>query len=172
MAITDILSGSIRTIVNFALQRTGEGYMSGTDKLTHTLETVFTDGAGASQATCWLSGNGTVTQAAAITFSLADNVNPLSTFSNAVPSKGADPEGLKIRMMILTNEDDTNYIEIKQGAAAWPLPDFDTTIVYPGGSFVWVAPNGGTVINDGADDELQVQANTADCLAKFIVLYG
>ena len=170
MAITDTLSGSFNALVDFALQRTSDGDFSGVDKLKHTYTHNFTDGAGVDQATCWLTGEGTVTQAAAITCSLADSVNPLSTISNNVPT--ADPEGLKIKLILITNLDETNFITMSTAGAAWPLTDFGTTIIYPLGTFIWIAPSGGITINDGADDEIQLQANVADCEARIDVLYG
>ena len=170
MAITDNFSGSVSTLVNFALARAADGDFSGVDRMKHTYTHQFTDGAGVDQATIMLTGQGTVTQAGVITCSLADSVNPLSTISNNVPSE--DPEGLKIRMLLITNLDTTNFITLSTAGAAWPLTDFGTTIIYPEGIFVWVAPAGGLVINDGADDEIQLQANVADCEARIDVIYG
>lgn len=170
MAITDNLSGSISTLLNFALARASDGDFSGVDRMQNTYTRNFTNGAGVDQATCWLTGQGTVTFAAAITCSLADSVNPLSTISNNVPS--ADPEGLKIKMMLITNLDATNIVTLSSVGAAWSLTDFGTTLIYPLGMLVWVAPGGGITINDGADDEIQLQAAVGDCICRIDVLYG
>ena len=170
MAITDNFSGSITTMINFALSRsvTDGADFSGVDRMKNTYTHNFTNGAGVDQATIMLTGQGTVTQAGAITLSLADSVNPLSTISNNVPSE--DPEGLKIRMLLITNLDDTNYIFTAAGVN--PLVDITANRIYPGGIFVWVAPAGGDPIADGVDDELTLRADTADCEARIDVIYG
>ena len=168
MAVTDTLAGTSSFAMNLSLTRAGLPYMTGLDRAIDTNAITWTNGAGANQATCWLQGTGTVTFAAPITLSLADSVNPLSTFSAAVPT--ADPEGLKIRLITIENEDDTNYITVGQGMAAWT--DINTTLIYPKGQWTWTAPSGGITINDGVDDEITVQANVGDCIANIFVLYG
>ena len=168
MAITDTLRGTLNFTYDFQLARiAGEGDLTGRDTLIGTLTQVFTNGAGANQATCMLSGNGTST-VAPITLSLADSVNPLSTFSDEVPS--ADPEGLKVRLLIIRNLDDTNFITVTPGG--FPIGDIGTNLIYPGGWFIWMAPAGGNVINDGVDDEITLTADTGPCLAEVQVVYG
>jgi len=168
MAIVDTMTGQTDMQFSFTLKRAAGGYFGGSDSMNHTFSTGFTDGTGASEAQIFLTGEGTVTFGAAITLSLADSVNPLSTFSAELPT--ADPEATKIRMLFVKNEDDTNFITLTQGVNA--LTDFNATVIYPGGAFMWIAPSGGITINDGIDDEITVQADTGDCLAKIAVVYG
>lgn len=169
MAITDTLTGTLNISADFNLARVQAGGMTGQDRLINNYAVGFTNGTGVSQGTCWLTGTGTVTFGAAITLSLADSVNPLSTFSSDVPT--ADPEALKIRVLIIKNLDATNFIKLDPGVNAWTEITGQTKI-QPGGTFVYVAPSGGVVINDGVDDEVTVQADTGDCSAVISIIYG
>ena len=168
MAIGDTLKGDLSFAYTFQLARAAAaGRLAGNDTLIHTMTQSFIDGAGAGAATCFLSGTGTST-VAAITLSLADFANPLSTFSNEIPT--ADPDGLKVRLFIIHNLDATNFITVAPGVNAWP--DIGTNKIRPGGWFIWMAPAGGSAIVDGASDELTISADTAPCLAEIHAVYG
>jgi len=172
MAITDTLDGFIQAKIQVALAER-EGDIGGGKSLDHDVSPHISDGTSTNQATCWLHGDVTVTQAAAITLSLADSADPFSTGGDSVPT--ADPEGLKIRAIMIENKDSTNFIYIKKGTAgvtSWFSGATDTLRIPAGGVLLATFPAGLDAINDTSDDEIDIQADTADVTARISVLYG
>ena len=108
-----------------------------------------------------------------VTISLADSVNPLGAASDDVPT--ADPEGLDLRLLIIENKDDTNFITVglgSNGVTQW-LGGTDPTIKIPaGGVLVQTFPQDIGALNDGVDDEIVIKGVTADCVVELSVLYG
>ena len=172
MAIADTLAGSLKINLSATLTRINDGDLSGTDSLGHSISKIITNGSSTNQATCWLNEQVTVTTGAT-TISLADSADPFAAIGDEVPT--ADPEGLKLRLLLIENLDATNFVTLAEGANA--LADMlggtsPTVKIYPGGVFLWSCPPGGSAINDGADDEITLQADTASCEVKVTALFG
>jgi len=171
MALTDTLKSTFEIITDATLTRTGGGGHTGTDKLAHNFSDELTDGSSANQASCWLSATFTATTGG-ITISLADSDDPLGAAGDDVPT--ADPEGLDVRLLVVENQDTTNYVSLSKGTNGVDWFGTTPSIKIPaGGIFVLYSPIDGLgAINDGSDDEIKVTANTASCSVKISVLYG
>jgi len=168
---TDTLSGSVSIIENLTLAVAGDGNDSGTDRLSATNTTTFTDGSGAGQASCWLSSTFNVAVVGSPhQISLADDVNPLGPLSTTVPT--ADPEGLKLRMLVITNNDASNTVTLLAGAG-FPVTFITAnTLIYPGATIVLLYPDGSHTLNDGVDDEIGLTAVGGTISVTMDVLYG
>ena len=115
MAISDTLSGKISIDIDFALTRTSLGAMNGDDILRKKYVQNFTNGSSDGQASCWLSEfSMTAVTGAGSTFSIADSADPFGGIGDEVPT--ADPEGLKVRGLIIKNTDTTNFVTLSGGA--------------------------------------------------------
>ena len=148
------------------------GTHTGTDQISHSKTQTFTDGSGANQASAWFSSQFDATTGG-ITISLADSADPLGGAGDEVPT--ADPEGLKIRVVMIENTDDTNYVELSEGTNAitsWLGGTTPTVRIPAGGVLLQTFPSGLDAINDGADDEIKITANTDSCTVKISVIYG
>ena len=111
MAIADTLSGSIYLKLNAALSRAQTyGGVAGKDALEVTHNQAYTDGTGSNQASGWFSSSLTVTTDG-ITISLADSEDPLGAAGDDVPT--SDPEGLKLRAIVIFNDDSTNFVTLQ-----------------------------------------------------------
>jgi hypothetical protein len=173
MAITDTLSGYIKITFNLKLKRTESDTQSGGDFLNPNVRKDFSDGSGNNQADRWLNGEITVPSAGAVTVSLADTADPFGTMGDSVPT--SDPEGKKIKAILIENEDENNYITLGLGTnnvTNWLGGSSPTIRIPAGGVYLQVFPNGIDAINDGTDDEITLVADTADCTVQMSVLYG
>ena len=168
---TDTLSGSVSIIENLTLAVAGDGNDSGTDRLNSTSTTTFTDGAGAGQASCWLSSTFDVAVAGSPhQISLADDANPLGALATTVPT--ADPEGLKLRMLVIKNNDAANTLTLLPGAGFPVTLITGNHLIYPGGTLTLLFPDGSHALNDGADDEIGLTAAGGTISVTMDVLYG
>ncbi len=86
------------------------------------------------------------------------------------------PEGLKLRAILIENLDDTNKITVKRTASTGEASIFsgstDTVTITAGGLFLWTSPAGISAMSDGVDDELDFQADTADCSTRLTYIFG
>jgi len=173
MAITDVLSGKVRLEITADLDRTNTtGSHVGTDKMSHVITENIADGTTADKATVWFSSQFTATTGG-ITISLADSADPLGAAGDEVPT--ADPEGLKMKLIVVENIDATNYVNLTVGTNGVSNWLTGTTPVLRIPSTGWVAhylPAGIDALNDGVDDEIKITADTASCLVNISVLYG
>ena len=173
MAMADTLQGTIELEWAINLIRAQSvGGVTGKDELRITKEPELTDGTGTNQATGWFSTGIDVTTGAT-TISLADSADPTGALGDDVPT--SDPEGLKLRAICLINTDDTNYVTVGLGANAltsW-LAGTGPTVRIPAGGFLCATfPAGLDTMNDGADDEITLQADTATCRVELAYLFG
>ena len=173
MAITDTLDAKLKVSLTGTLARAmGSGGHTGTDVLEHEKTQTFSNGSGANQASGWFSTLITVTTGST-TISLADSADPTGALGSDTPS--ADPEGLKLRAIVIENQDDTNYVTLGTGSNAitsWLGGSSPTVRIPAGGVLAATFPSGLDAMNDGADDEITLQANTASCVVKFSYLFG
>lgn len=174
MALADTLSGTITLQAISDLIRTSgtKDNVTGKDVLSHKYKLALTNGSSANQASGFFAATFTATTGG-ITVSLADSADPLAAAGDDIPS--SDPEGLKLRFIMIENEDDTNFITVKQGTngeTSILSGSTDKINVMPGGCFAWCAPSGNSAMNDGTDDELLIAADTASCVVKISYIYG
>jgi|TARA_Y100000310_G_scaffold140352_1_gene139773 hypothetical protein len=173
MALTDTLDATIKIEFDAAIDRSQTlGDFSGKDvaKLIH--REVFTDGAGSSAATGFFSSQFTAT-VGGITVSLADSADPLAAAGDDVPTE--DPEGKKLKALVITNEDTANFVSVKRGAngeASVFDGATDSVVITAGGMFAWTSPAGISAMNDGVDDEILITADTDSCVVKIAYLFG
>ncbi len=171
MAITDTLNGKIKVDVLSWLNRSS-GNWAGKDTLSHSKEVVLSDGTGSNQASGWFGSSFTCTTGG-ITVSLADSADPLGAAGDDVPS--SDPEGLKLRAILIENQDDANFISVKKGTNGETSifsGSTDSVQISAGGMFLWTSPAGINAMEDGTSDELLFTADTASCTVKLSYLYG
>jgi len=171
MAYTDTFGGTLE--VRFLPKiTTTDGLIEGKKSASHKFDITYSDGTGSGAAQGLFSGTFTATTGG-ITVSLADSADPLGTAGDDVPT--SDPEGLKLRAIMIENLDDTNYIKVQSGTNG------DTNLlsggtdyipVTAGGLILWVSPAGVNAMNDGTDDELLITADTASCSVKLTYIFG
>ena len=174
MAKTDTLSGDISIRTDLKLTTAIGSLMTSFPRATLGKIFSFTDGTGTSQAEGWLTGVNTVTTDG-ITWSLADSVDPFGAGGDDVPENGYDPEGKKIKAILILNNDSTNYVTL--GLGAHPPTDIlagttPTHRIAAGSFYLYVNPKGTAAIEDGVNDELSLTANTATCSCEALVVYG
>lgn len=172
MALTDTLSGKIDFKLNAWLNRTQDVSITGKDSLNHTKAQSITDGSSTNQASGWFSSTFTATTGG-VTISLADFADPLGAAGDDIPS--ADPEGLKLKAILIQNDDATNFVAVKQGTngeTSIITGSTDSIKISAGGAFMWSSPAGISAMNDGVDDELLFTADTASCSVKISYLFG
>lgn len=171
MAYADTLSGTVTADVNMKIVTT-EGNLGGSNKAVHSIVKRLTDGSGSNAATGFFSTTFTATTGG-ITVSLADSADPLGAAGDDTPTM--DPEGLKLRALLIENTDDTNYVAVKKGTngeASVFTGATDSVKITAGGFFFWYSPAGVSAMNDGTDDEISVTANTASCDVKITYIFG
>lgn len=171
MAISDTLIGTVEGKIRVNLSRSTTN-LKGDDIISFNHVLSLTDGSGANQATGGFTASFTATTGG-ITISLADSADPLGAAGDDVPT--SDPEGLKLRAIMLVNEDNTNYVEVSKGSntlTSWLGGTSPTVRIPAGGMLLATFPSGLDAMNDGVDDELTVTANIASCTVKIIYLYG
>lgn len=171
MAYSDTLNGDAQAKLNFDLT-TAEGRVAGNRTLALNLLKKFTDGTGSLQATGFFDSTFTATTGG-ITVSLADSADPLGAAGDDTPTE--DPEATKLRVLLIENQDATNYVTLARGTngeASILSGTTDTVRIDPGGFFLWVSPAGSNAMNDGVDDEIDVQADTASCTVRIAYVFG
>ena len=136
MAILDTLKG-IFGLDNYIELTTTEEDRSGSVIVRHRELAEIDNGTGTNQADGILHGQVTVTTGG-ITLSLADSADPFGSGGDSVPANGYDPEGKKVKAIIIKNEDGTNYITVAKGTNGfnWLSGTTDTIRVPAGG---WIA---------------------------------
>lgn len=174
MALVDTLSGKVTMDNSVTLDRTSgtAGNVNGADLLSHKLIQSLTNGSGTNQASGFFAATFTATTGG-ITISLADSADPLGAAGDDIPS--SDPEGLKLRAIMVENQDSTNFISFKQGTNGEPsviTGSTDAIKISAGGAFIWTSPAGITAMSDGVDDEILIQADTASVTVKISYVYG
>lgn len=173
MAITDTLAGSMFAKIDTSLARAQSvGGFSGKDNVTVSKNQSFTDGSGTNQASGFFSSTFTAATGGS-TISLADSADPLGALGDDVPT--SDPEGLKIRGILIINNDSTNFVTVKRGVngeASIFNGGTDGIVLSAGGFFAWTSPAGISAMNDGSDDELLFTADTAGVSVTLTFIYG
>jgi len=171
MAIIDTLTGTVEGKLRVGLARTTTNF-NGEDIISFRKVLNLTDGASANQAVGGFSASFTATTGG-ITISLADSADPLGAAGDDIPT--SDPEGLKLRAIMITNEDSTNYVDVAKGTNAltsWLGGTTPTVRIPAGGMLLATFPSGLDAMNDGTDDEIKVTANSASCTVKIAYIFG
>jgi hypothetical protein len=86
-----------------------------------------------------------------------------------------DPEGLKLRCILIENKDSTNFVSVKRGTngeTSILSGATDSIKIVAGGFFLWYSPAGDSAMNDGSDDELLFTADTAGVSCKLTYIFG
>lgn len=171
MAYADTFSGELE--VRFTPKiTTTDGLIEGEKSASHKILKRFTDGTGSGAAQGLFSETFTATTGG-ITVSMADSADPLDAAGDDVPTM--DPEGLKLRAILIENLDTTNYVRVKSGTNGdinILTGGTDSINITAGGFFLWHSPAGIQAMNDGTDDEITVTANTASCSVKLTYIFG
>lgn|SRR3990167_564243 len=171
MAYTDTFSGELEIRFNGTLVTT-DGSIEGEKTISHKILKKVSEGAGSNQAVGGYSEIITVTTGG-ITLSLADSADPASTAGDDIPT--SDPEGLKLKGILFENQDATNFVSVKKGTNGETsifTGATDSVKITAGGLFLWYSPAGVSAMNDGADDELLITADTASCSVKLTYIFG
>jgi hypothetical protein len=172
MALSDTLSGTIDFDVNVVLSRTF-GLATGKDNLSQKKTITLTDGSSTNQAAGWCSASSITVTTGGITISLADEADPFGAAGDELPT--SDPEGLKLRAIMIENTDSTNYITLGLGTnfiTSWLGGTTPTVRIPAGGIILQTFPAGLDAMNDGADDEIKLTANSASCVVKISYIFG
>lgn len=173
MAISDTLTATLTTQLTASLLRAQSvGGFSGTDRINVSASQAFTDGTGSGQASGFFSSKFTATTGG-ITISLADSADPLGAAGDDVPT--SDPEGLKLRAILIKNNDSTNFVTLSLGTNAltsWLAGTAPTVRIPAGGFLAATMPAGLDAMNDGSDDEIKLTADTASCIVEIAYIYG
>jgi len=175
MATADALTALVRAEIRSSLSRSQPlGDFSGQDRYDHLVAKTVANGSGADQASGAFVSELTVTTGG-ITVSLADSVDPLGAAGDDVPS--SDPEGLKLRAILVENRDPAagNFITVAPGTnglTSWIAGTTPTVRVPGGGVILATFPNGLDAMNDGTDDEILLTADTASVVTRLTYLYG
>lgn len=150
---------------------TTDGKVEGVKNLTFDLVKSYADGTGSAQATGFFDATFTATTGG-ITLSLA-SADPLGAAGDDTWTSTA--EGAKLRVLVIENQDASNYVSLKKGTNG------DTNIfsgatdsirIDAGGIFLWVSPAGSNAMSDGADDELIVTSNSASVVCRIAYVFG
>ncbi len=171
MAITDTLRGIITAKLQIGLGRSDDN-VSGDDILSHEYKKTILDGASTNQAVGWCSERVTATTGG-ITISLASSTDPFDTAGDSVPS--SDPSELKLRAIMIENEDITNYVAVTNGTNAltlWLTGTTPTVRIPSGGVLLATFPAGLDAMTDGTDDEIKITANSASVSVVVSYLFG
>jgi hypothetical protein len=171
MAMEDTLIGAIDTKFIVQLNRS-QKQISGKDVLSHTLSVALSDGTGVNQAKGFFGSIFTATTGG-ITVSLAHATDPLGAAGDDEPSM--DPDGLKLRGLLIQNLDSTNYVTVGLGTNAltsW-LGGTTPTVRIPAGGFIFSTfPAGLDALTTGSNDEIELTADTASCSVKISYIFG
>ena len=171
MSYSDTLTGLILARIQARIDTT-EGSHVGIEEASHNISESITDGATSNKATGFFSSSFVATTGG-ITVSLADDADPLGGAGSDAPT--SDPEGLKLKAILIENQDATNFVSVKKGTngeASILSGSTDSIKIDPGGCVLWFSPAGNNAMNDGTDDELLFTADTASVTVKLTYLYG
>jgi len=171
MAFTDTLTATLTAEINTKTTTT-EGSILGDRRAVHTVRNNLVDGSSSGQATGFFSSTFTATTGG-ITVSLADSVDPLGAAGDDTPT--SDPEGLKLRAILIENRDATNFVKVKRGSnGETSILDgaTDSIKLVAGAQFMWTSPAGDSAMNDGSDDELLFTADTANVSVRLTYVFG
>lgn len=171
MALTDTMVAEIVAKVQ-ARVTTTEGNQVGNVDALHNLSKSIADGSGSAQATGVFSSSFVATTGG-VTVSLADDADPLGGAGSDAPT--TDPEGLKLKAVLIENQDATNFVNVKRGTngeTSMLTGSTDSLKITAGGFNLWYSPAGVSAMNDGTDDELLFTADTASVTVKLTYIYG
>lgn len=171
MAFTDTLTADIVATLN-PRTITTEGSIEGNRFVAHQVKKRVTDGTSTDQATGYFGSTFTAVTGGT-TISMADSADPLGAAGDDTPT--SDPEGLKLRAIMIQNLDSTNFIRVKGGTNAdinILTGSTDSINITAGGLFLWTSPAGVNSMSDGVDDEILVTADTASVSTKITYIYG
>lgn len=171
MALTDTFTGDINLLINPRIV-TAEGSIKGNRSIAHKIIKRLTDGSGSLQATGFFGSTFTATTGG-VTISLADSADPLGAAGDDSPT--TDPEGLKLRLLLIENLDSTNFISVKRGTngeTSMLSGGTDSIKIVAGGFNLWFSPAGDSAMNDGVDDEILVTSNSASVSVKLTYIFG
>ena len=172
MVYADTLTGSIEVLVKPAITTT-EGSVLGDRSVAHKIIKTMTDGSGSNQGTGFFSSTFTAVTGAGSTISLADSADPLGAAGDDTPTM--DPEGLKLRCLLIENLDSTNFVTVSRGSNGETSVITGTTDgikIVAGGFFLWYSPAGDSAMNDGADDEIKVVADSSSVSTIITYIFG
>lgn len=171
MALADTLYGEVQGIINVNI-KTSEGNLAGKNQLSHDAKAGLTDGSNSNQATGFCGTTLTATTGG-ITISLADSADPFGAAGDDTPTE--DPEGKKLRAILIQNLDSTNFVTLGLGTNAltsW-LGGTTPTVKIPALGFIMATmPAGLDAMNDGTDDEITLTADTASVSVKISYIFG
>ena len=171
IVLTDVLTTRLIARIN-AKVTTTEGGQEGNVDADHEITKSLTDGSGSGKATGFFSSTFVATTGG-VTISLADSDDPLGSAGSNTPT--SDPEGLKLRAVLIENEDSTNFVKVKQGANGESSiidGSTDSIRIDAGGLFLWTSPAGISAMTDGTDDELLFTSSTANVTVKLTYIFG
>lgn len=172
MVYNDNLTAAIVASLNPVITTT-EGGVIGERRAAHEIKKRLVDGSSSGQGTGFFSSTFTAT-VGGITISLADSADPLAAAGDDTPT--SDPEGLKLRALLVENLDATNFITVKSttstGETSMLTGTTDSIKITAGGFNLWFSPAGVSAMNDGVDDELDIQADTGSCSVKISYIFG
>ena len=172
MVLSDSLVGELLAKIQARVSTT-EGSQEGIIDIVHTISKSITDGAGSGLATGGFSSTFTATTGG-VTISLADSEDPLGGAGSDTPTD-TDPEGTKLKAILIENKDATNFVTVKRGTngeASILNGSTDGIKIDAGGFMLWHSPAGNNAMNDGVDDEFSFVANSASVSIKLTYLYG
>src|SRR3990167_2453846 len=136
MTLSDNLAGEVVAKIQ-ARVTTTEGNQGGVVDAVHSLTKSITDGSGSAAATGIFSSSFTATTGG-VTISLADSDDPLGGAGSDTPT--TDPEGLKLKAILIENQDATNFVSVKKGTngeASILSGSTDSIKIDPGGCVLW-----------------------------------
>lgn len=163
--VTDTLTAIVQAKIRASLVRSDYG-PKGDDVYLQDIKKNIANGTGSSQATGAYTHTGSV-PTGGVTISLAafDLVDSANNPVNGGPPPSEDPEGKRIKGLLIENLDSTNYMTVRNtgNAITGIIGGTSTHLkIDPGGFFLWFSPTGAGPINDGTDDELAFFADTAE----------
>lgn len=171
MAFSDTFTGSVNVAVSSRIT-SSEGSVEGVRNTTHSIVKTLTQGTGTNQGDGVFSSTFTAATGGT-TVSLADSADPLGAVGDDTPT--SDPEGLKLRCVLIENLDGTNFVSFKKGTngdTAILSGATDSIKITAGGMLLWYSPAGVNAMNDGTDDEYVLTADTAGVSVKLTYIYG
>lgn len=171
MAYSDTLSGTVSASINVKID-SSEGGIEGERRAVHEITKKLTDGSGSNEAVGFFSSTFTAS-AAGLHMTLANSSDPLVAAGDDSPT--SDPEGKKLKAVLIENQGTTNHVLIKRGTnGETSILDggTDSIRISPGGIFLWYSPAGVSAMNDGTDDELFIQTDSDTSTVKITYIFG
>ena len=172
MAITDILSGTVKAEINIDLARTGGHGHTGVDKLYETSVLTLTDGDGSNEATGFFSEQFAMATSGGTTISMGEATTPISGGSQ---NPTEDPDGKDLRAILIENLDDAEYITVTTGTNAlvgW-LTATDEIRIPAGGCLLATFPADEVTLDaTGSKDEIKITAESGTCETQVSYVFG